>query len=363
MTKEGYIIHRLGYLDFFKNPKLSAIPHLIEHLFARNIIKALPKNFSKIKAASDFLSSTVKIKDINLKNFKSLINNNIYLLDKKIFEIEKRRLIEEFILQQYNAYHYFDEKVLEKLVCFQSSKTYLKKYYHFLVNLKFSYLKEIFNKFYNKDKSFLFFFENKKLKYFKFPSRDKLPSLPSFNPKIKKELHFKKDKNMPSAISFGLFLDLNIKNLFFLGFFGSLINSASDPESFSVRISFEEGLTYWRSNPAVYLPNKILAFSVFPSLNIKKIEKLFFKFLNSMSLKNKNLQKNFYLRKKRFLLEISDNPDFNSKILFLFYLHNNEKIILNKTYIQEIKKLKLENFIEFLKRIQKTNELFTIKIF
>lgn len=373
MFKIGFIIHRLGFLDFLHDPKLTQLPHLIEHLFQRNFDTIFQKEVFKTEGGSNALYFMTTVKNINFKEFNSLVKkSDIYLLNKKFFAIEKNRVLEELYLYQYDIYRFFNEKILEELIGLPSSKSYLKKYFDFFKNLDFAYIKNFFDKHINPDNRFLYFFHDKKLKYIKFPPKSRLLPLPLIkiknNFKIKNKVYIKKDKNAPQAISLGFLVDFNIKNLFLLFFWGKLTGDVYFPESFYHKINLEEGLTYWKESFVHYLPNKILNLSTFFSSNPAKIEKLFYKFIGSISSKNKKMETNFYLTKKRFLSFLSlkniNEAKFLSIILFLSYITSDKTILSNnylKTIKAEIKQLTFDDFIFFVKRMQKNNELFIVE--
>ncbi len=368
MIKAGYVIYRLGFLDFIKNPELTQLPHLGEHLLQRNFDKILKKDFAKATSGANGLYCITTTKDIPFKDFKSLVNNdNLYILDKKFFEIEKNRILEELYLDQNDIYRFFIEKIFEKLIGLPSAETYLKNYFKFFKNLNFSYVKEFFNKYFNENNRFLYFFKNKELKFFKFPQKDQLIPLPSIKIERKNKFYIKKDKKVPEAISFGLLLDFSIKNLFLLFFSNKLITDIYSQESFYYKINLEKGLTYSSEEIVKYLPQKILALSVIPSSNTKKVEKLFYEFINSISFKNENLRKRFELEKKNFFkVKSFSGFKFLSVILFLSFI-NNLGIFTNNNFLKdikrELKKITFGDFISFIKNIQKNKDFFIFEFY
>ncbi len=158
MAKAGYIIHRLGYLDFLSTPEYILVPHLIEHLFTRNVCeKILNNDFLKIQSNSSLLFCFTKLDGISLKEFKFL-PDAIYSLDRKSFEIEKSRLFEELTLEQNSLHNLLLEKILEKLIGLPTTQTSLLKYFKYL---KFSDVKDIFKKTVNSRNRFLYYIKDK----------------------------------------------------------------------------------------------------------------------------------------------------------------------------------------------------------
>jgi hypothetical protein len=363
MIKRGYIIHRIGELDFLKTPELTQLPHLLEHLLSRNINRNIwNKTFPKANSRTTLLFLNTEIKDLKFKDFKNL-SKDLYFLDKRSFNIEKSRLIEEILLKQNDFYSFIGSELLEKLIGLPSWKTYINKHLKYFENLKFPYFKKIFLKNFDKNNRFLYYVNDQQYKTLQVPQNFQLPK-PSFIKKSKK-IQIKKDKNFPPAFCLNILLDFNIEDLIFLQILGDLILDHHDRESFYWYLNQERGLLYHGRKVLDFLSDKILASFIFPSTKIKEIKILFNKFMSSINIKNKNLKKNFYFQKKR-VKNLFKFPQWNFINFFLevnslYYLIYKEMFFF-KDFSKILNKITFEDFVKFVRRIEKNNELFIVEI-